>query len=213
MSYVSPCGDPTAFVAHERKFLRAGGIRVRRDRQDHLVEWLCKAIGNRYYDRCHTTTFIQRRINGLLTIVVAFGRPILGVETAVPATRQIREDASSISKQSPVLSDFPGCGIVFFSNPYAIIVAATVQSELSDLTSDVIDVAGGEKTRKRRTRITRPTSPHQQEPDLGSSSALSRMMAATRRRCEANARCMTDLNAPKRPGGGSSVHRKRGCCL
>jgi urease accessory protein len=122
-----------------------------------LMEALCKTFRDRY-DICAITNDIYTKEDArLLTVAGALPvERIMGVETGGCPHTAIREDASiNLAAIATMRSRFPNLDIVLVESG-GDNLAATFSPELADLTTYVIDVAGGEKIpRKGGPGITR----------------------------------------------------------
>jgi urease accessory protein len=122
-----------------------------------LMEWLCKALRDRYDIAAITNDIYTREDAEILTRVGALApERILGVETGGCPHTAIREDASmNLAAVAQMQHRFPALDLVLIESG-GDNLAATFSPELADVTVYVIDVAAGEKIpRKGGPGITR----------------------------------------------------------
>jgi urease accessory protein len=122
-----------------------------------LMDWLCKAMGQRFEIAAITNDIYTREDAEFLTRSGALPQErICGVETGGCPHTAIREDASiNLSAIAEMSGRFPHLDLILIESG-GDNLAATFSPELADLTIYVIDVAAGDKIpRKGGPGITR----------------------------------------------------------
>jgi urease accessory protein len=122
-----------------------------------LMDWLCKAMGQRFEIAAITNDIYTREDAEFLTRSGALPQErICGVETGGCPHTAIREDASiNLSAIAEMSVRFPHLDLILIESG-GDNLAATFSPELADLTIYVIDVAAGDKIpRKGGPGITR----------------------------------------------------------
>ena len=122
-----------------------------------LCEMLCKQMRSHYEMAVITNDIYTKEDMEILLRADALpAERLMGVETGGCTHTAIREDASiNLEAIARMSADFPDLDLILVESG-GDNLAATFSPELSDLTIDVIDVAGGEKIpRKGGPGITR----------------------------------------------------------